>query len=1131
MNAPWPPATGQSVTASVVFGDVIQISGVGGDVSITAYRPPYRLEDFPLTAMPLTPEEARAQPSRLLLPRYGVVPFAGRDAEIGQLCDWLGGPNGISACLVHGSGGQGKTRLAATVAARAAGAGWALWRAVQLPSATVNKVDLTGHTGVVVIVDYADRWANSDLLGLIANLRAINLRTGVAVRVLLLARSSGYWWFALADHIERDLFVANSVITLGPLGDDIDRRALFDSAAAHFASCLTEDKTAAHLDRPDLTAPAYASILSVHMAALVAVVGGDLPAAHATDQSLLSADLLRREYARWYTLFSRDESPNKTSPAVMGRTVFVATLTGAVSRRHAYQALERVKLATTAAAADVIIDEHRSSYPPTDPGLALEPMQPDRVGEDYVALTTPGHTVPGMWPPDDWTLTAPSALTVDDDHVIDALSASSMTVLVETARRWPHVADSILYPLIRQKPHLALVGGDATLSRLAGISGIGADVLEAVDSVLPLEGNIDYDAAAAEISSALTPHRLAATTDPGAHALQYANLGYRLYKAGRYEAAASAAAESVRIRRDLTANEDDVEQQGDLARSLYNLGAVQINLGRWDEARAATEDSSVILRPIADSDPDRFLPDLALSLTNLAETWAQTGHLTTAIGVAEEAVATHRRAPRPAGFAVSLSNLGRHYSTVGRHDEGLALAREALAVIKPAVVEDPAANIHFLVGRARTLATCLSLAGLHREALETTQTTIALMDNLRDSHTTPYLESMGGLLDELAAKQAAFGRASEAADSAARATAIHRELAERDPTVFIPILANSLSHLGAYLVEQQQFANALPHLQEAETFCRRLAAGRAPLGAQKDLGRTLINLANCYAGLNRLNDMLAVASESVSMFQRIMEVDAAGSLLSYPQALNNLADCYHRLGRHNDAQAVGEEAVSRFREAAASDPDRYRLFLARSLSQMGVRYYRRGKYDEALACYEEAHEILFALAAFDPDPYLPDIGRSLNNLSATYWYLERYDDALAFSQYAVAVRRSLVERNGSSELPKLASALSNFATFCSLAGHCPDALEAAREAVQIFRDEPGDISGHFPHFATALESFTSVCLRCGSISPEALAAAEQSVRLFAELASGSPAIYQDSLETARGTLAEIKQAINEHPAG
>lgn len=58
-----------------------------------------------------------------------------------------------------------------------------------------------------------------------------------------------------------------------------------------------------------------------------------------------------------------------------------------------------------------------------------------------------------------------------------------------------------------------------------------------------------------------------------------------------------------------------------------------------------------------------------------------------------------------------------------------------------------------------------------------------------------------------------------------------------------------------------------------------------------------------------------------------------------------------------------------------------------------------------------------------------------------------------------------------------------------------------------------------------------MCLRCGSISPEALAAAELSVRLFAELASGSLAIYQDSLETALGTLAEIKRAMNDHPYG
>src|ERR1019366_1980279 len=103
-----PPMTrggggGQAVTGSVVLGEVIQIQHVGGNVSVTLSRPTYRVEEFPAVPAGLPVAQARAQPSRLLLARYELVPFTGR----------AGGARGGGVGVDLGRGGGGQPRAGA----------------------------------------------------------------------------------------------------------------------------------------------------------------------------------------------------------------------------------------------------------------------------------------------------------------------------------------------------------------------------------------------------------------------------------------------------------------------------------------------------------------------------------------------------------------------------------------------------------------------------------------------------------------------------------------------------------------------------------------------------------------------------------------------------------------------------------------------------------------------------------------------------------------------------------------------------------------------------------------------------------------------------------------------------------
>src|SRR6185369_1165875 len=103
--------------------------------------------------------------SRMLDARYSIVPFTGRRDELAQLLQWREEGGRLAARWLYAPGGQGKTRLAAEFAAQSSADGWRVVTATHGPGSLSSSQDLSmdNHAGVIVVVDYADRWPLSHL--------------------------------------------------------------------------------------------------------------------------------------------------------------------------------------------------------------------------------------------------------------------------------------------------------------------------------------------------------------------------------------------------------------------------------------------------------------------------------------------------------------------------------------------------------------------------------------------------------------------------------------------------------------------------------------------------------------------------------------------------------------------------------------------------------------------------------------------------------------------------------------------------------------------------------------------------------------------------------------------------------
>jgi tetratricopeptide (TPR) repeat protein len=836
---------------------VIIAASDGGHVDVHQRIGTHFIDDLsPGVAPPLTDD----QPSRLLNAANRVVRFTGRQREIAELTAWRDNPAKRAVLLVHGGAGQGKTRLAHRFAELSGAAGWVTLRARHSRDVTIRPIEVQSGDAVdtprpiLVVIDYAERWPHSDLLALLLDRR---LHDGPALRVLLLARPTGDWWYNLAYRISLNLAVDARNIRLAEVGATRgDSENAFDVARACFAEAL-------RVAVPEGPAPDHeGSILTIHMAALAHVLAartGDKPP---SDPGELSAYLLARERNHWYSMYD-NERRIRSSPAVLGRAVHIAALTRPLGFAAAIIALESTAVTDNATTAGQVLADHAMCYPSHDPATVLEPLYPDRLAEDFVALLTPGHRIDGFQS-DPWAAGVPRAL-LDSGA---GSPATVLTLLVEGARRWPHLPENQLIPLLRERPGLAVRAGSPTLSALAAAPWMPAEVLAAIESALPVDPPADLHAGIAALGERLAAELPPQADDPLRTVASLVKRGWRLVNAGRIAGGIDLLTRAVAIARRLTAGEHPAELEG----ALRVLGRAHVQAENWTAAADTLGEVvglwnaySARVRPPAD-EIARCLTDLSLAL------WQR--------GVGDALAVRHR----------AIVQLRRLVATDPRYR--LTLAR-------------------VLVQQAEQFRE----RDRYRDSLEAIEDAQRLLGEVA-GHTGTWLEpDFAAALVGRARTLQSMHELAGAAGSASAAVRLLDQLARRN-VAFDEDLAGALGVEAAILAELERWADAVDAQQKAVSILRRLGGIN---GARYHIGlaRAMISFARvCRDGGLRHADALHALAEAINLVRS--STDAAKTrLLSDAETIG--ADLFEASGRQGEADAL-RESVRRRRPPRNSRP-------------------------------------------------------------------------------------------------------------------------------------------------------------------------------------------------------------------
>jgi tetratricopeptide (TPR) repeat protein len=1050
-----------------------------GDIHLVDGHLAYRVEPFALTPRLVDPVQARRQPSRLLAAENRVVPFAGRADELRRLATWRDDPlPGVSVMLLHGAGGQGKSRLAAQFAIESAQQRWTAWAAHHVSDPTAELVAAPGETGqaLVVVVEYAERWPADDLQLLLQNPM---LRHPERARVLLVSRAAGGWWSALSQRLGRADIAVGAALDLPPLaGTEAARQTMFDSARDQFAGALGVSPEAVMVPQW-LDDDGYDLALNLHMAALVAVDarsrGEELPA----DPVGLSAYLLDREHDYWQSLYDHDRAVT-TSPRIMARVVYTATLVRSQPYDDAVAILERVDIAA-GSAARAALSNQAACYPPGDTGLVLEPLYPDRLGEDFVALQTPGHAHAG-YTPDPWAATVPARLLASAELPGDqpAWIRPGLTVLIETARRWPHVVERQLAPLLARQPEVALLAGGATLARLAGIPGISAHLLAAIEAHLPSGRDVDLDVGAVAIAQRITEGRLSVPADDATRAGLYAGLGDRQANVGLHRQALQSSGEALGIYRRLAQIDPDA-YQGPLSRSLHSVGIALSDLGRHEEALACAEEVVGIDRQLSERDRASYLPGLALSLSHLS---------------------------------IYLSNLGRWHEAVAPAAEAVSISRSLAGTEADTYLPDLAFALEGLGTRWLELARPDLAEELTREA-------VTLYRQLADSDPGAHLPGLSASVHNLGSELTDLGRIEDALACSEETVAIDRQLAAANPGAYLPDLAMSLSNLSCDLGDMGRYEDAVARAEESLAIRRRLADA-APVAYLPTVAHAVHNLAVWLSCINSRKDALTAAEEAVSIYRPLAEANSAVYLPELAGSLRSLSTRSSDLGHHEDAQAAAAEAVRISRLLTERDAAVYLPDLARSLENIARPLSNLGRLDEAIACAEKACDIDRILARESPASFLPAFASSLNNLGERLSEAGRHEDAGTVLREAVSIYRPLVEDNPLGWHFNLAEALANLGVQLSELRQHEDAIATLEEAVGLYRSLAGiSPAAGLPDLAHGLRDYASALAYGQERLSAAFDAIQEAIDIYRPLAEQWPAPFGLELQRATEISADV----------
>jgi tetratricopeptide (TPR) repeat protein len=299
------------------------------------------------------------------------------------------------------------------------------------------------------------------------------------------------------------------------------------------------------------------------------------------------------------------------------------------------------------------------------------------------------------------------------------------------------------------------------------------------------------------------------------------------------------------------AHPHDRRSQINLANSLYGLGLVLYEQGRYKDAERSYRDTLSLQHELYGENGDSH-GDIARTLKDLAQAIYSDGDLKTAISMMKDAVAMQRElrgaAPHP-DLADAINDLGMLFDYSGDYGRAEDLYRESIAMYRRLFGE----KHNKIADGLNNLANVMQEKGDLANSESTYRQALAMQrELLGEVH-----PDVANTLNNLAFLQYDRGNARGALATEREALAIYRKLFPGDH----PDVAAVTNKIGFWLTLGSDFDEADRHIQEGLAMRRRLFGDANP-----NVASSLENLAILQVATHRYSEALTSARSAAEIF-------------------------------------------------------------------------------------------------------------------------------------------------------------------------------------------------------------------------------------------------------------------------
>jgi tetratricopeptide (TPR) repeat protein len=286
-----------------------------------------------------------------------------------------------------------------------------------------------------------------------------------------------------------------------------------------------------------------------------------------------------------------------------------------------------------------------------------------------------------------------------------------------------------------------------------------------------------------------------------------------------------------------------------------------------------------------------------------------------------------------------------------------------------------------------------------------------------------------------------------------------------------PEVAMSQFDMNSFGSEEKRMQETRRHLEQALAMRRQLAQ-KNPSTYLPDMAVTLNNLGNLARMENKVEEARQYYEEVLQIHSRL----AQQSLDPYPadRAMATINLGYLERSKVENDKAVSDFGVGLelYRQLAQQDPEQYLPNVAEALNSLAVTERDEKRMDEARRHYEEALRIRRQLTGQNRDANLPGLAMTLNDLGVLDGVQNRSEEARQHYEEALTLYRQLARQNSGAYTRYLAGALNNLAFLYGNQNRPQESRAYYEEALgfyrRLFQTDPNTYAGDVARVESSL---------------------------------------------------------------